>query len=51
MTTLITNIQELLQIRDASITKVSGSEMALLPSVKNAFLLLENDTIANFGLM
>lgn len=51
MTTLITNIQELLQIRDAAITKVSGAEMALLPSIKNAFLLLENDLIADFGLM
>jgi len=51
MTTLITNIQELLQIRDASIRKVSGSEMAILPSIKNAYLVLVNDLIADFGLM
>lgn len=51
MTTLITNIQELLQIRDATIRKVSGSEMAVLPSIKNAYLLIENDLIADFGLM
>ncbi len=51
MTTLITNIQELLQIRDASIRKVSGSEMAVLPSIKNAYLILENDLIADFGVM
>ncbi len=51
MTTLITNIQELLQVRDASIRKVSGSEMAILPSIKNAYLLIENDLIADFGLM
>lgn len=51
MTTLITNIQELLQVRDASIRKVSGSEMAVLPSIKNAYLLIENDLIADFGLM
>jgi imidazolonepropionase len=51
MTTLITNIQELLQIRDASISKVSGSEMAILPSIKNAYLVLENDLIADFGVM
>ncbi|GAB3723055.1 imidazolonepropionase [Flavobacterium koreense] len=51
MTTLITNIQELLQIRDASIRKVSGNEMAILPSIKNAYLLIENDLIADFGLM
>lgn len=51
MTTLITNIKELLQIREAHIEKLSGSEMATLPSIKNAFLLLENDTIAGFGPM
>lgn len=51
MTTLITNIQELLQIRDASIKKVSGAEMAVLPSLKNAFLLIKDDLIADFGTM
>ncbi|MES2748139.1 MAG: imidazolonepropionase [Bacteroidota bacterium] len=51
MTTLITNIQELLQIRDASVTKVSGAEMAILPTLKNAYLLIEDDVIADFGLM
>lgn len=51
MTTLITNIQELLQIRDATTTKVSGAEMAVLPSLKNAYLLIENDLISDFGLM
>jgi len=51
MTTLITNIQELLQIRDSSIRKVSGAEMAVLPSIKNAFLLIENDLISDFGTM
>ncbi len=51
MKTLITNIQELLQIRDTSIKKVSGAEMAVLPSIKNAYLLLEEDCIADFGSM
>ncbi len=51
MKTLITNIQELLQIRDVSIRKVSGAEMAILPSIKNAYLLIENDLIADFGSM
>jgi len=51
MTTLITNIQELLQIRDAAVKKVSGAEMAILPSLKNAYLLIENDLISDFGLM
>ncbi len=51
MKTLIINIQELLQIREPSIRKVSGAEMAILPSIKNAFLLIENDKIAAFGSM
>lgn len=51
MITLITNIKELLQIRDESVRKVSGTEMAILPSLKNAYLLIENDLIASFGLM
>lgn len=51
MTTLITNIKELLQVRETAIDKVSGKEMATLPTIKNAFLLLENDTIAAFGTM
>ncbi|MCF6133478.1 imidazolonepropionase [Flavobacterium wongokense] len=51
MQTLIINIKELLQVREISIDKVSGKEMGILPSVKNAFLLLENDLIADFGPM
>lgn len=51
MQTLIINIKELLQVRETNIDKVSGSEMAALPSIKNAFLLIENDVIAAFGPM
>ena len=51
MTTLITNIKELLQVRKNSILKVSGAEMAVLPTIKNAFLLLKDDLIADFGSM
>jgi imidazolonepropionase len=51
MKTLIINIKELLQIRETSIEKVSGTEMAIMPSIKNAFLLLENDIIADYGPM
>lgn len=51
MITLIKNIQELLQVRETSIAKVSGSEMAILPSIKNAFLILKDDLIENFGSM
>lgn len=51
MKILITNIKELLQVREISIDKVSGSEMKILPSIKNAFLYLENDLISDFGKM
>jgi imidazolonepropionase len=51
MITLIINIKELLQVRETSINKVSGSEMAILPSIKNAYLLLENNKISDFGSM
>ena len=51
MKTLIINIQELLQIRDSSIIKVSVAEMAQLPSIKNAYLIIENDLINDFGEM
>lgn len=51
MALLIINIKELLQIRPADTDKVSGDEMAVLPTVKDAFLLIEDDLIADFGPM
>lgn len=51
MQKLIINIKELLQVRETPINKVSGSDMAILPSIKNAFLLIEDDAIAAFGSM
>ena len=51
MTTLITNIKELLQVRETSISKVSGAEMAILPTIKNAFLILKDDLIHDYGSM
>lgn len=51
MKILISNIKELLQVRETNIDKVSGSEMKILPSIKNAFLYLEDDLIIDFGKM
>jgi imidazolonepropionase len=51
MTTLIINIKELLQVRETAVSKVSGAEMAVLPTIKNAFLLIQNSLIADFGSM
>lgn len=49
MTTLFINIKELIQVREASVQKVSGTAMAILPTIKNAFLLIKGDKIIDFG--
>ena len=51
MKTLITNIKELIQVREYSISKLQGAEMKELPSIKNAWLLIENEFISDFGSM
>ena len=51
MKTIIININELLQVREASILKVSGAAMSFLPMIKHAYLIIENDIISEFGLM
>ncbi len=51
MQTLIINIKELLQVREIAVDKVSGAAMATLPTIKNAYLLIENDVIKAFGAM
>lgn len=51
MTTLIINIKELLQVRETAIAKVSGAEMAILPTIKNAYLVIKDNLITDFGSM
>ncbi len=51
MKMILINIKELLQIRDSATLKVAGAAMADLPSLKNAFLIIENDNILEFGKM
>ena len=51
MTQLFINIKELVQVRDAAIKKVSGIEMKKLPTIKNAFLLVKDELIFDFGTM
>ncbi|MCF6224076.1 MAG: imidazolonepropionase [Flavobacteriaceae bacterium] len=51
MYTLITNIKELLQIRKLDEDKISGKAMKILPTIKNAYLIIKNDTIFDFGKM
>ncbi|MDE0536400.1 imidazolonepropionase [Tenacibaculum sp. L6] len=51
MTTLFINIKELIQIRETDTKKVSGAAMNILPTIKNAFLLVKNDVIIDYGSM
>ena len=51
MSVLITNIKELLQVRDTPVSKVSGIQMKELPTIKNAYVLIEDDIIIAFGKM
>ena len=49
MKILIINIKELIQVRENGILKVSGAEMKELPTIKNAYLLIENNIISDYG--
>lgn len=51
MKIVIINIKELFQVRENGILKVSGASMNQLPSIKNAFLVIENESIVDFGEM
>jgi imidazolonepropionase len=51
MKQLFTNIKELIQVRETPIKKLSGNQMKELPSIKNAWLLIEDHKIANYGEM
>src|SRR5882672_8032256 len=48
--TLITNIQQLVNTRSEN-KLLRGKELAILPSIDNAFLLIEDDHIAEYGPM
>ncbi len=51
MAILIKNIKELVQVEPHSRPFVSGPEMASLPTISNAWLLIEGSRIAGFGRM
>lgn len=51
MTTLIINIKELLQTESVPKKMVCGAAMKVLPTIKNAFLLIEDAFIQDFGKM
>lgn len=49
--TLITNIKSLVQVEDTAREAVCGKDMAELKTIENAYLLIEDDKIADFGTM
>ncbi len=51
MTILFKNIKELIQVRTEQISFVSGKKMQELPTIKNAYLLIKNGLISDFGAM
>ena len=51
MSILITNIKQLIQVRDVNTTILKGSEMKELPILENAYIYMEHDTIIEYGLM
>lgn len=51
MKLLLTNIKTLLQTRENPPKKVCGEEMSQLPSINNAWLLIEDEKIIDYGEM
>lgn len=51
MVTLIKNIQELVQVRNESVSFLSGKEMEFLPTLRDAFLVIREGLIDQFGAM
>ena len=50
MATLITNIKQLVNVREES-KLLRGRELSILPSIENAYLIIENGLIAEYGSM
>ena len=51
MKILIKNIKELIQIREEGTALVAGTDMKTLPSLKEAYLIIEEGLIADYGPM
>ncbi|MCQ2278405.1 MAG: imidazolonepropionase [Bacteroidales bacterium] len=51
MKTLIKNIKELVQVENSPKLRVMGKEMARIDTIKDAYLIVEDDKIADFGPM
>lgn len=51
MRILFKHIKELVQVRSSDIAFVAGAEMKILPTIQNAYLLVEEGLIKDFGSM
>ena len=51
MEVLLVNIGQLIQVREPALTVVKGAEMAHLPSISNAWLLVKDGIISDYGTM
>lgn len=51
MKTLFKNIKQLVQVREEQPKWLKGAEMKELPMIENAFLLVEDDKIVDYGAM
>ena len=51
MKTLFSNIKELVQVEDQPRLRVCGKDMANMQTIRNAYLIVEDDKIAAFGPM
>src|SRR5690606_38428891 len=51
MSILMINIKELIQIRENNVNIVRGPDLKILPTIKNAYLIIEHDTIVEYGPM
>jgi len=51
MKTLFINIKKLIQVEESPVKWVAGSDMAKLPCIEDAFLLIDEGLIKDFGFM
>ena len=51
MKTIFKNIKELIQVRPVGLRYVAGKDMAELPTIKEAYLIVEDGLISQFGPM
>jgi imidazolonepropionase len=51
MQLLLENIRELIQVEDHPAERIAGKDMAVIKTIRNAFVLIKDEVIAEFGPM